>query len=804
MSSPSPDDRDPVDVLAEEFAERLRRGEYPSVSDYAAGHPALAEQLREVLPAVAQMEQLKRFRQTNTPSAEESLPGRFGDFRIVKELGRGGMGLVFEAVQESLGRRVALKVLAHHAQLDPNRRGRFVREAQAAARLHHTNIVPVFGVGEQDGLPYYVMQLIPGCGLNEVIARWRIARAEAADPAPSTVAFREADTFPEKPSEPEVPAPPPAVLPRVGDWAFVAEIGVQAAEALHYAHEQGVLHRDVKPANLLLDERGRVWVVDFGLAKLLDSEGLTNTGDIVGTLQYLAPECLHGGADTRSDVYGLGATLYELLTLDRPFEADTPAKLIKLLTDTDPPHPRSLNPAIPRDLETIVLTAIAREPARRYATAQELADDLRAFLDDRPIKARRTTMLGRGWRWCKRNPAVATLAASTVLALGLAAGAGWAGYVNTREALAAEAKQRKDAEDASAKLEANLNLSLEAFERVFEAAGGSGNRTRFGPMVLVVGGLGVPGVPGGPGDRGSKDFPGPKDWGPKDRGPKDGGPGGIPGLQEAGEQAAVLEAVLGFYDRFAEQNATNPKLQFQAAKAHRRIGDVHLWFGRADKAAASFARAARLFEELFAQYPDDETVRFELMMALGHAPDPVPERNLERAVELGRGLTGDPARRFPVGGIMLRLAWAREQAGKKELAAATYREVIAHQTPRSPEEWRPEPAVFEQAVARNRLAALLTESNRLAESRRLLEDSLVDVRPLTTGMGPQAFTAWQMMATTNRQLAGVLDRLNEPDAAEKARQAAETWGQPPSFVPGGGKGFGGPFPKGEPKGPPKK
>src|SRR4051794_26420750 len=171
------DDRDPVDVLAEEFADRLRRGEHPSVSDYAAAHPEHAEQLRDLLPAVAQMEMLKQFRH---PAAEPSLPDRLGDFRIVRELGRGGMGVVFEAVQESLGRRVALKVLARHAQLDSTRRERFVREAQAAAKLHHTNVVPVFGVGEQDGLPYYVMQLIPGHGLHAVVRRWRADRGASS------------------------------------------------------------------------------------------------------------------------------------------------------------------------------------------------------------------------------------------------------------------------------------------------------------------------------------------------------------------------------------------------------------------------------------------------------------------------------------------------------------------------------------------------------------------------------------------------------------------------------------------------
>ena len=186
------DDRDPVDVLAEQFADRLRRGEHPSVSDYAAQHPDHADQLRELLPAVAQMEYLKRFRRASSTADQEQLPDRFGDFRIVRELGRGGMGVVFEAVQESLGRPVALKVLATHAQLDDTRRERFIREAQAAAKLHHTNIVPVFGVGEQDGIPYYVMQLIRGDGLHAVLTRWQRESGREAEHAGSTVEYRKA------------------------------------------------------------------------------------------------------------------------------------------------------------------------------------------------------------------------------------------------------------------------------------------------------------------------------------------------------------------------------------------------------------------------------------------------------------------------------------------------------------------------------------------------------------------------------------------------------------------------------------
>src|SRR5438270_5269988 len=220
------DDRDPLDVLAEEFADRLRRGEHPSVGDYAAAHPDHAAELKELLPAVAQMELLKRFR---APAAAPALPDRLGDFRIVRELGRGGMGVVFEAVQESLGRPVALKVLAAHAQLDPVRRERFVREAQAAARLHHTNIVPVFGVGEQDGLPYYVMQLIRGCGLHAVVWKWRQQAGKGtASPSRETLA-KAAGTKPEAASGP-TSAEGEVRAPDYGDWRFVADVGLQAAD----------------------------------------------------------------------------------------------------------------------------------------------------------------------------------------------------------------------------------------------------------------------------------------------------------------------------------------------------------------------------------------------------------------------------------------------------------------------------------------------------------------------------------------------------------------------------------------------
>jgi tRNA A-37 threonylcarbamoyl transferase component Bud32/tetratricopeptide (TPR) repeat protein len=773
--TPDDPDRDPVDVLAEEFADRLRRGERPSVSDYAAAHPAHADQLRDLLPAVAQMEQLKKFRKAAPAPSAASLPDRLGDFRIVRELGRGGMGVVFEAVQESLGRRVALKVLASHAQLDAEKRERFVREAKAAARLHHTNIVPVFGVGEQDGLPYYVMQLIPGRSLHEIIADWRTTsgRDTAAGKARghgSTATDDWTESKADKP--PSASNVGPALNPHRGDWNLIADVGAQAADALHYAHDQGVLHRDVKPGNLILDDRGQVWVADFGLAKLVDTRTLTATGHVLGTLQYLAPECLHGEADARSDVYGLGATLYELLTLHPPFNAVSPVQLMKLIADATPPPPRALNPHVPHDLETIVLKAMAHDPRRRYASAELFADDLRAFLEDRPIRARRESLLERGWRWCRHHRAVAALTACTLTALILAAAVGWVGYANTKAALDSEARKRDEAEQLAGRLEANLRLSLDAFEQVFNAAGGD----EFRPPPM-----GGPGPKGGRGPRGGPGFP--------------GFPGG-PAVADAADKTAVLEAVLGFYDKFAEQNATNPRLRLEAAKAHRRVGEMHQWLGHdADKVAGSFRRARELLDGLEAEHPDPPAVRFELMMVLANGPigPEGTEAQLARAADLGRDITDAP-RRFAVGNANLKLGWAREAAGNLPGAEAAYAKAIDLFAPEPGRPLMPH-IQTDRATAQYRLAKVQTETGQWAEARRVLEGAVTELQGAMAG-GPGPGPRGRGYAEMCRELAAVLDHLGDSAGAQRYRTEADrVMNQFKEPFPKG------PFPKGPPKGP---
>jgi WD40 repeat protein/serine/threonine protein kinase len=414
MSQPG-SDHDPFDRVVESFLARLRAGERPTVEEYAARYPPFAELVRDLFPALLEMEAVRPPSAPPTRPAEAP-PERLGDYRILREIGRGGMGVVYEAVQESLGRHVALKVLPARAA-DPDYLQRFGREARAAARLHHSNIVPVFGVGEDNGVHYYAMQFIAGQGLDAVIEEVRRLRAQAPTTGDATTPL----------ASPPSPATVALTTPLSGPasqfyYRSVAQVALQVADALAYAHRQGVIHRDVKPANLLLDPAGQVWVTDFGLARAEDATRLTGTGEIVGTLRYMAPERFQGSADARGDVYGLGLTLYELLTLQPAFGQAGHSELLYAILHEQPTPPRQLDPHLPRDLETIVLKAIEKDPAERFAGAEEMAEELRRFLADQPLRIRRVSPLEHFQRWRRRNPALAwaLAAVAAVLLLGTA------------------------------------------------------------------------------------------------------------------------------------------------------------------------------------------------------------------------------------------------------------------------------------------------------------------------------------------------------------------------------------------------
>jgi serine/threonine protein kinase len=350
----------------EEYLAALEAGRAPGRDAFLGRHAAIAARLGDYLDGLDLIHRAgsAAWQSAGSNADAEDLSGAepLGDFLLGREIGRGGMGVVYEALQCSLNRKVALKALPFAAALDGRQLQRFKNEAQAAACLYHPHIVPVFGVGSERGVHYYAMQLIDGHTLAAVIddlrQRGRPALPQAPAPAADTAARAAAST--ERPP-----------LDR-GHFRRVAELGIQAAEALEHAHGLGIVHRDVKPGNLLVDGRDGLWVTDFGLAHMQSDARLTLTGDLVGTLRYMSPEqalAKRVPVDHRTDVYSLGATLYELLTLEPTFAGSDRQELLRQIAFEEPRAPRRLNKAIPAELETIVRKALEKNPADRYATA---------------------------------------------------------------------------------------------------------------------------------------------------------------------------------------------------------------------------------------------------------------------------------------------------------------------------------------------------------------------------------------------------------------------------------------------------
>jgi len=561
--------------LAHDFAERFRRGERPSLTEYVDRYPELADEIRELFPAMVEIEQLgslggaavaaggragsadRRPARPGDARPAEWAPGataaynpaargaatagdgtgpwpqRLGDYRILGCIGVGGMGVVYEAMRESLKSRVALKVMHPRFRGSAGYLQRFHNEARSAAQLHHTNIVSVFDYGEHDGICYYAMQCIAGHSLDQILSDVRRLRSnqppeKAAPVAPAPDSSMKAHAAvhgagqTEAAADPALrtathglltgqfargagealdpgPAPPaptesltsgmrsetamsrdlgfeldqmkspalPLKLPKEPDLAGsaagsscsslagqgddhyhreIARLGAQVADALAYAHKRGVLHRDIKPSNLLLDAVGNIWVTDFGLAKFEEGVDLSQSQDLVGTLRYMAPERFQGVSDRRCDIYALGATLYELLTLRPVFEGADRLPMIDQVVHEPPAPPRQLDGRIPRDLETIVLKSLAKDPKDRFATGDELAAELRRFLENRPIRSRPISASERIWRWCKRNPGLAALNAvaatlTTIIAI-VSTVAAWTYYGQRNELRFEQARTR--------------------------------------------------------------------------------------------------------------------------------------------------------------------------------------------------------------------------------------------------------------------------------------------------------------------------------------------------------------------------
>jgi serine/threonine-protein kinase len=635
-----PSEPDRLDDLAEEFMDRFRRGERPSVTEYTKKHPDLADEIRELFPALVMMEDLGSVAGRPALPQAGPLPEQLGDFRILRKIGRGGMGVVYEAVQESLGRHVALKVLPFYALMEPTLLERFRREARAAAQLHHTNIVPVFGIDEHDGIPYYAMQFIQGQSLDEVIDEVKrlrhdktpssgepvrslgssVAQALVLGHFDSGLVHNNEDGPPLKSEDRQAPSKlvaPQSCVPgsRSLSWVStgrsdlttqsetqyfrsVARVGIQVAEALEYAHRHGIVHRDIKPSNLLLDLSGTVWITDFGLAKAEGSNELTNTGDLVGTVRYMSPQRLNGNSEPRSDIYSLGITLYEMVTLQPAYADSNRAQLIQRIMQEEPPRPRKIDPHIPRDLETIILKAIAKEPAARYPNAQALAEDLRRFVADRPIQARRIFWPEQAWRWCRRNPVVAGLTTAVSLLLFLIAAGSLVAVVYLRATLTESEANRIRARSAQKDAQENLIDALAAVDQML---------TRVAEERL----LHVP--------------------------------------QMEGVRRELLQDAQKFYLKFLEKKSDDPVIRREAALAYRRVGKIQFFLGQYAEAEKAHRTGIGILEELARASPSDPVLRMELLTIHLQYCDPLHVSgkgeealtNIRRAVAIAEKLVED-------------------------------------------------------------------------------------------------------------------------------------------------------------------
>ncbi|TWU29759.1 serine/threonine-protein kinase [Bythopirellula polymerisocia] len=556
-----------LDRLVMLVSEKLANTESIDLDVLTADYPEEREQLERLLPTLEAMANLdhsivsESFTQPHAAAAgpPRASSGMLGDFRILHELGRGGMGVVYEAEQISLGRRVALKVLPLAATLSPPQLERFKNEARAAATLKHPHIVGVYSVGVERGVHYYAMELVEGRSLAQAILELKEreseeARGQRLEVSRDTAA--EQSEIRNHQSQIDTVAALSTVRTENPQDYFrrVAKLIADAADALDYAHNQGVVHRDIKPANLLIDQQSQVWITDFGLARLESEAGVTLTGDILGTLRYMSPEQAAGKpvmVDFRTDIHALGATLFELIALRPAFDCEDRAKLLQQISDKAPPALRQVDARVPTDLETIVAKTMEKEPADRYQSAGELATDLRAFAEDRAIAAKPPSLANRTQRWMRRHVALVTMLLGGSLLATVLLGVGMAVLNRARSQTAIALDDAQD----------SLQFARLAVDQMYSELA--------------------------------------SDWIAEDR-------------EITPTQRGFLEKALRIYQRLAEEARDDPQSQWEAGTSYGRVAQIQHKLGQYRQANSAYNLSIKTHEALLDAFVDDPDRRAEL------------------------------------------------------------------------------------------------------------------------------------------------------------------------------------------------
>lgn len=704
-----------LSLIYTEISLRQGLGERPTCEEYVNRFPHFEHQLRthfeHASPSTVDQAAVPTRALDARPTPQimphgmaTAAPRSMQDYLIEATLGRGGMGVVYKAFQRSLNRYVALKMILGGLHAGSEELTRFRLEAEASARLQHPNIVQIYEIGEEDGRPFFCLEYIDGGSLAQKL-----------------------DGTPQNPRS-------------------TAHLVEQLARAMHHAHERGVVHRDLKPGNILLakpapgataDSYGVPKITDFGLAKRLDvDQGQTNTGAILGTPSYMAPEQASGNTKSvgpGADIFALGAILYDMLTGRPPFKGSTLADTLQMVQDADPVAVVRLQPKTPRDLETICLKCLQKEPEKRYSSAQALADDLRRFLNGEPVQARPTPIWERGWKWAKRRPALAALYGVSAAAVLLLMVGGWIYSLDRARAADSERNLKNQAQTNYLKAEENFQRALGAVRQML---------TRVGAVDLV----------------------------------------DVPQLEPI--RRALLQEAKQYYVAFLQERSSDPQIRREAAEAYRTLGEIQDMLGDLDAAEQSNQSAIQLLQELQEEDSGEVAVRRALARCLQQQGLLLKRRNqlpearqeLEKALALRLDAQGSSADKADLAGSYYHLATILARQPKKgQEAEQNYQQARQLQTELTADaSLKPEDRLeAKRALARtlNNLAIFQQSISRVNEA---LQDSqqAVKLQRELVQQNPDVSTYQRELARSESTLAVLRERAGERLESQKEFQQA--------------------------------